>query len=55
MKILNKNKFKLLVIIFTILLHYLKTPYLFQFGRFIENDVIHHANALNSNWHEVIF
>ena len=55
MKILNQNKFKLLFIIFTVFLHYLKTPYLFQYGRFMENDAIHYANAINSNWHEVIF
>ncbi len=55
MIILNQNKFKLLFIIFTIFLHYLKTPYLFQYGRFMQNDAIHYANALNSNWHEIIF
>ena len=53
--ILNQNKFKFLFIIFIIFLHYLKTPYLFQYGRFIENDAIHYANALNSKWHEVLF
>tara|TARA_B100001057_G_C22808822_1_gene934554 strand:- start:42 stop:1349 length:1308 start_codon:yes stop_codon:yes gene_type:complete len=54
-KIGNFMKFKLLFIIFTIFLHYLKTPYLFQSGRFMMNDAVHYANALNSNWHETFF
>lgn len=41
--------------IFVLFLNYLKTPYIFQSGRFIENDAVHYANALNSNWIEVMF
>ena len=47
------KKFKIFFIIFTIFLHYLKSPYLFQNGRFIQNDAIHYATALNSNWYEI--
>ena len=47
------KKFKIFFIIFTIFLHYLKTPYLFQNGRFIQNDAIHYATALNSDWYEI--
>lgn len=53
--LINKYKISLIFFFFILFLNYSKTPYIFQNGRFIENDAIHYANALNSSWSEVVF